>query len=74
MISFISYIVKSAILLMIPHLTVAYPEGFRRPYTGLGAQTMCPNYGKVFEIKFSDSSLNCENLCCKHFTFHKKAY
>ena len=23
---------------------VAYPEGFRRRYTGLGAQTMCPNY------------------------------
>ena len=27
----------------------------------------------MFEIKFSYSSLNCENLCCKHFTFHKKA-
>ena len=23
---------------------VAYPEGFRRRYTSLGAQTMCPNY------------------------------
>ena len=25
-------------------LTLAYPEGFRCRYTGLGAQTMCPNY------------------------------
>ena len=25
-------------------VTVAYPEGFRCRYTGLGAQTMCPNY------------------------------
>ena len=24
--------------------TVAYPEGFRRRYTGLGVQTMSPNY------------------------------
>ena len=23
---------------------VAYPESFRRWYTGLGTQTMCPNY------------------------------
>ena len=25
-------------------IPVVYPEGFRRRYTGLGAQTMCPNY------------------------------
>ena len=24
--------------------SVVYPEGFRCRYTGLGAQTMCPNY------------------------------
>ena len=24
--------------------SVAYPEGFRRRYTGFGAQTMCRNY------------------------------
>ena len=31
---------------------VAYPEGFRRRYTGLGAQIMCPNYLLMVEIKF----------------------
>ena len=26
---------------------VAYPQGFRRRYTDLGAQTMCPNCRKT---------------------------
>ena len=38
------------------------------------APKLCAQIIEVFEIKFSYSSLNCENLCCKHFTFHKKAY
>ena len=33
-------------------ISVAYREGFRRRYTGLGAQIMCPNYLLMVEIKF----------------------
>ena len=29
---------------LIKPFTVAYPEDFRCRYTGLGTQTMCPNY------------------------------
>ena len=42
---------------------VAYSEGFRCQYTGLGTQTMCPNQRKTEKLFSCIFSANMSTLC-----------